>query len=95
MAGYFLKIEDDIAENPDLSWTAKGVYGAIANFARRKKSDGNCYASHTTIGKRTGLGRRAVLNAVKVLIGVGLIVEVAEGRRNGQAKTYCLTSENA
>jgi len=63
-------IPNCLAKYPDLSSTAKLVWGRLAQFAGR---DGACFPAYETLAQELGVRRMTVVKAVQALVDKGFI----------------------
>ena len=73
----FTPISDELTQRCGIITAA--VYGAIWRYAQMQ--DGACTASYATIARRLGLSRQTVITHVKILLRLGLIVDLTPGAR--------------
>ncbi len=72
----FLAIPDAIARDPDLSPSAKLVFGCVYSLAH---TPSGCYGSNAALAKRVGLARRQIQRTLAELEKGGFILRHLEG----------------
>ena len=73
----FTPVSDELTQRYGIVTAA--VYGAIWRYAQMQ--DGACTASTATIARRLGLSRQTVITHVRLLLDLGLIVDLTPKAR--------------